>query len=148
MSSSRLIAAISVAMICPPLVQAQLGRFFPPATNGDGIRYPLVLSPAIWEIDGRVAVMHGSDGLVHLAYALRITNVLGGPMKIILLQIVDPFADYKQVGKNQVLAVDNRTSRQSQSCSGAAHFGQERIYEYSESGRFRCHVPRPDVSGY
>jgi hypothetical protein len=88
--------------------QGQGAPFFPPLTNGDGIRYPLVLSPAIWQIEGSVAVAPGSDGLVHLAYVLRVTNALPGAMTIQSIQIVDPFADYKEVGKDQVVATDNQ----------------------------------------
>jgi biotin carboxyl carrier protein len=97
----------SVGMLSLPPAQGQQGTFFPPLTNGDGIRYPLVLSPAIWQIEGSVAVAPGSDGLVHLAYVLRMTNVLPGSMNIQSIQIVDPFADYKEVGVNQVVATDN-----------------------------------------
>ena len=97
----------AAVMHCLPVAHGQTSEFFPPVTNGDGIRYPLVFSPVIWGIEGRVLTVEGSDGLVHLAYVLRLTNVLGEPIKIQSIQIVDPFADYREVGMNQVVATDN-----------------------------------------
>jgi hypothetical protein len=104
---TRFVLFALVAMICLPAAHGQAGPYFPPVTDGDGIRFPLVFSPPIWSIEGRVAVAEGSDGLVHLAYVLRITNVLNEPITIQSIKIVDPFADYREVGVNEVVATDN-----------------------------------------
>lgn len=97
----------SLLILCVSLLPAQPNRFFPPRENRDGIRYPLVLSQLVWDIEGHVTAVTGSDGLVHLAYALRMTNYYGGPIQIQSIAIVAPFAGYKQVGTNRVVAVDN-----------------------------------------
>jgi hypothetical protein len=94
------------SLVCAPLTFAQSGRFFPPDGNGDGIRFPLAYSPAIWQLEGRLAIAPGTDRQVHLAYSLRITNAYGGPIKIQSIATVDPFADYKVVGTNHVVATD------------------------------------------
>jgi hypothetical protein len=97
-----------VALASCLTVQAQHDTFFPPEHNGDGIRYPMVFAPMIWAVQGPVAIAPVSDGLVHLAYTLRVTNAYGGPLKINKLEVVDPFANNKPVGKNHVVATDNQ----------------------------------------
>jgi hypothetical protein len=59
-------------------------------------------------VQGPVAIAPGSDGLVHLAYSLRVTNTLPGTMTIQSLDIVDPFAGNKPLAKNRAVAADNQ----------------------------------------
>jgi biotin carboxyl carrier protein len=107
MLSRGMIVLACAAVLSATVSQAQTGSFFPPTGNGDGLRYPLVFAPVAWDVDGPVAVAPGSDGRVHLAYTLRITNVFGGAVKLVKLEIVNPSADYKVVGVNSVVGTDN-----------------------------------------
>jgi hypothetical protein len=104
----QLLLPISLLILSAASILAQPAKFFPPTGNRDGLRYPLVLAPLVWSVEGQVAAVHGSDGLVHLAYALRVTNYYGGPIKIRSIQIVDPFAGYREAGTNQVVAADSQ----------------------------------------
>jgi hypothetical protein len=103
----RVVSVASAGLLCLPAAHAQADKYFPPLSNGDGIRYPLVFAPQIWQILGHVTVAEGSDGLVHLAYALRVTNILNEPINMQSIQVVDPFAEYRPAGVNQVVATDN-----------------------------------------
>jgi hypothetical protein len=107
MHSRPALAFFGFALVCSPLTHAQSAPFFPPSGHGDGIRFPLAYSPAIWQVEGPLAIAPGTDHRVHLAYALRITNAYGGPIKIESIAVVDPFANDKVVGTNRVVAADN-----------------------------------------
>jgi murein DD-endopeptidase MepM/ murein hydrolase activator NlpD len=107
MFSQRTIALVCLAMLFRTIGNAQQGRYFPPTGNGDGLRYPLVFAPVVWDVGGPVAVAPGSDGQVHLAYTLKFTNVYGAGVKLSSLEVVDPFANYKVIGVNKVVAADN-----------------------------------------
>ena len=50
-------------------------NWYAPLTNGDGLRYPLEIGPLTWHLVGSgIYPVKGSDGLIHLAYALQVTN--------------------------------------------------------------------------
>jgi hypothetical protein len=108
MFSRRTIALVCLIMLFRTIGNAQQGRYFPSTGNGDGIRYPLVFAPVVWDVGGPVAVAPGSDGQVHLVYTSKFTNVYGAQVKLGTLEVVDPFANYKVVGVNQVVATDNQ----------------------------------------
>src|SRR5947209_19816454 len=53
---------------------ADAPNYFEPLTSGDGQRYPLSIGPA-WRLLGSgVYPVKGSDGLIHLAFAMQFTN--------------------------------------------------------------------------
>ena len=89
------------------LCSALWGQFFQPVTAGDGIRYPLALSPAVWTVLGPVNAVQGSDGLVHLAYVIQLTNHSTKPMTVESLEVVDPDHGNQRTGRNQVVTILN-----------------------------------------
>ena len=84
-----------------------LAEFYAPQTAGDGIRYPLVLSPAIWSVLGPVNPVRGTDDLVHLAYVVQLTNHSTRPMTIVSIEVVDPDHGNSRTGRNQVVTILN-----------------------------------------
>ena len=49
--------------------------YFEPLISGDGQRYPLTIGPLVWHLLGAgVYPVKGSNGLMHLAFAIQFTN--------------------------------------------------------------------------
>ena len=94
-----------------PLVAAQESRqdnWYAPVTNGDGLRYPLEIGPLTWRLVGSgIHPVKGSDGLIHLAYALQLTNSSSMVATIKSVEVVDPARDNQLSGKNRVLDIKN-----------------------------------------
>lgn len=80
--------------------------YFAPLTSADGQRYPLTIGPLVWHLVGSgVYPVKGSDGLMHLAFAMQFTNVWNQPVTIQSVEVVDPAKSYKPTGKYRVLSI-------------------------------------------
>jgi Peptidase family M23 len=100
----------ALAILVLPTVQAQQcakREFYHPVTDGDGVRYPFALSPAIWNVLGPIIPVPGTDARIHLAYTIELTNHSSQPMKIKSFQVVDPDRHNERTGTNQVLSIRN-----------------------------------------
>src|SRR5205085_2203363 len=76
-------------------------------TSGDGQRYPLSIGPA-WRLLGSgVYPVKGSDGLIHLAFAMQFTNAWSIAMTIQSVEVVDPSQNNKPTGANRVVSIKN-----------------------------------------
>jgi hypothetical protein len=108
------LTAFTLASLAITTLQAQervKREFYHPVTNGDGIRYPLVISPATWKVLGPVIPVPGTDRRVHLAYTIELTNHTSVLMSIQSFQAVDPDRDGEPTGVNQVVSVLNEDIR-------------------------------------
>ena len=96
---------------CLPLLAAQESSqydWYAPLTNGDGLRYPLEIGPITWHVVGSgIYPVKGSDGLIHLAYALQVTNSWSLTATIKSVEVVDPARGNQVSGKNRVLDIKN-----------------------------------------
>ncbi|HTF68560.1 MAG TPA: hypothetical protein VK638_38370, partial [Edaphobacter sp.] len=82
--------------------------WYAPLTNSDGLRYPLEIGPLTWRVVGSgIHPVEGSDGLIHLAYALQITNSWSLTATIKSVELVDPAHGNQVSGKNRVLDIKN-----------------------------------------
>ena len=103
--------AILSAVACSPLLAAQESSqrdWYVPLTNGDGLRYPLEIGPLTWHVVGSgIYPVRGSDGLIHLAYALQVTNSWNLPATIKSVEVVDPARGNQVSGKNRVIDIKN-----------------------------------------
>jgi len=94
--------------IAPAILEAQEARdFFAPLTDGDGQRYPLALSPAIWNVLGPITMAPGTDGLTHVPYVIRLTNKSGSPMTLQSVDTVNPHDGNTLTGTNRILTIKN-----------------------------------------
>src|SRR5207302_4988976 len=98
-------------VVCLPMLAAQQSfqhEWYSPRTNGDGLRYPLEIGPLTWHLMGSgIHPVKGSDGLIHLAYALQVTNSWSVTGTIKSVTVVDPTHDNQVSGKNRVLDIKN-----------------------------------------
>ena len=96
---------------CLPLLAEQESSqhdWYAPLTNGDGLRYPLEIGPLTWHVVGSgIYPVKGSDGLIHLAYALQVTNSWNLTATIKSVEVVDPARGNQVSGKNRVLDIKN-----------------------------------------
>ncbi|HTF70426.1 MAG TPA: M23 family metallopeptidase [Edaphobacter sp.] len=96
---------------CSPFLAAQESSqhdWYAPLTNSDGLRYPLEIGPLTWRVVGSgIHPVKGSDGLIHLAYALQVTNSWSLPATIKSVELVDPARGNQVSGKNRVLDIKN-----------------------------------------
>jgi hypothetical protein len=96
---------------CLPLLAAQESSqhgWYAPLTNADGLRYPLEIGPLTWHMVGSgIYPAKGSDGLIHLAYALQVTNSWSLTATIKSVEVVDPARGNQVSGKNRVLDIKN-----------------------------------------
>jgi hypothetical protein len=94
-----------------PLLTAQeLSQhdWYAPLTNRDGLRYPLEIGPLTWHVVGSgIYPVKGSDGLIHLAYALQATNSWNVAATIKSVEVVDPARGNQVSGNNRVLDIKN-----------------------------------------
>jgi hypothetical protein len=82
--------------------------WYVPLTNGDGLRYPLEIGPLTWHVVGSgIYPVKGSDGLIHLAYALQVTNSWSLTATIKSVEVVDPGRGNQVSGNNRVLDIKN-----------------------------------------
>jgi hypothetical protein len=65
------ILMISSCIFANACESARTNEFYEPVTNGDGIRYPLALSPAIWKVAGCINPVLGTDRLIGDPILLR-----------------------------------------------------------------------------
>jgi hypothetical protein len=80
--------------------------YFTPLTSGDGQRYPLTIGPLVWHLVGSgVYPVKGSDGLIHLAFAMQFTNAWSVPTSMQSVEVVDPSQNNKATGTNRVLSI-------------------------------------------
>jgi hypothetical protein len=96
---------------CSPLLTGQERSqhdWYAPLTNGDGLRYPLEIGPLTWHVVGSgIYPVKGSDGLIHLAYALQVTNSWSLTATIKSVEVVDPARGNQVSGNNRVLDIKN-----------------------------------------
>jgi hypothetical protein len=87
-----------------PCGQPQWAGYFEPLTNGEGLRYPLSIGPLSWRLLGhQIQPVKGSDGRIHLAYALLVTNSWNRPATLKSIEVVDPTHGNAVTGKNAVV---------------------------------------------
>jgi len=87
-----------------PCGQPQWSGYFEPLTNGEGLRYPLSMGPLSWRLLGhQIQPVKGSDGMIHLAYALQVTNSWSRPATLKSIEVVDPAHDNGVTGKYAVV---------------------------------------------
>jgi Peptidase family M23 len=102
------ITTLSLAA-CLPLLNAQESSqhdWYAPLTNGGGLRYPLEIGPLTTHVVGSgIYPVKGSDGLIHLAYALQLTNGWSLTAAIKSIEVVDPARGNQVSGKNRVLDI-------------------------------------------
>jgi len=98
-----------LVLLLPAFAQDDSKRdYFPPLTNGDGLRYPLDVSPLTWHLVGSgIYPVKGSDGRMHLAYALMFTNSWSMTATIKSVEVVDPARGNQVSGHNRVLSINN-----------------------------------------
>ena len=85
---------------------ANTPNYFAPLTNGDGQRYPLAIGPVVWHLVGSgIYPVEGSDGRIHLAFAMQFTNSWSVPTTIQSVEVVDPSRNNQLTGTNRVLSV-------------------------------------------
>lgn len=104
------IATLSLVASLPILAAQPSSQhdWYAPLTNGDGLRYPLEIGPLTWQVVGSgIHPVEGSDGLIHLAYALQLTNSWSVTATIKSVTVVDPARDNQVSGKNRVLDIKN-----------------------------------------
>jgi hypothetical protein len=104
------ITALSLVGCGSILVAQESSQYdsYVPLTNGDGLRYPLEIGPLTWRLVGSgVHPVKGSDGLIHLAYALQVTNSWSLTATIKSVEVVDPAHGNQVSGKNRVLDIKN-----------------------------------------
>src|SRR6202007_3062162 len=96
---------------CLPLLAAQEAfpqDWYAPLTNGDGLRYPLEIGPLTLHVVGSgIYPVKGSDGRIHLAYALQVTNSWSLTATIKSVEVVDPARGNQVSGNNRVLDIKN-----------------------------------------
>jgi len=105
-----MIAIASCFAWIPPIAaqDASQHNWYAPMTNGDGLRYPLDISPLTWNLVGSgIYPVKGSDGLIHLGYALQFTNSWSIPATIKSVEVVDPARGNQVSGNNRVLDIKN-----------------------------------------
>jgi hypothetical protein len=108
----RWVAITTLSLVtCLPILAAQESSqhgWYAPLTNGDGLRYPLEIGPLTWHLVGSgIYPVKGSDGLIHLAYALQVTNSWSLTATIRSVEVVDPARGNQVSGKNRVLDIKN-----------------------------------------
>jgi hypothetical protein len=104
------ITTLSLVACLPLLVAQESSQYdwYAPLSNGDGLRYPLEIGPLTWHVVGSgIYPVRGSDGLIHLAYALQVTNSWSLPATIKSVEVVDPARGNQVSGKNRVLDIKN-----------------------------------------
>jgi Peptidase family M23 len=107
----RFAITILPLVACLPFLAAQESSphgWYAPLTNGDGLRYPLEIGPLTWQVVGSgIYPVKGSDGLIHLAYALQATNAWSLTATIKSVEVVDPARGNQVSGNNRVLDIKN-----------------------------------------
>jgi hypothetical protein len=108
----RWVAITTLSLVAwVPLLAAQESserNWYAPLTNGDGLRYPLEIGPLTWLLLGSgIYPVKGSDGLIHVAYALQCTNSWSMTATIKSVEVVDPARGNQVSGKNRVLDIKN-----------------------------------------
>ncbi len=112
---SRVCCWVAVTILslvaCLPFLAAQESSqhdWYAPLTNGDGLRYPLEIGPLTWHVVGSgIYPVKGSDGLIHVAYALQVTNSWSLTATIKSVEVVDPARGNQVSGNNRVLDIKN-----------------------------------------
>ena len=108
----RWVAITTLSLVAwVPLLAAQESserNWYAPLSNGDGLRYPLQIGPLTWHLLGSgIYPVKGSDGLIHVAYALQCTNSWSMTATIKSVEVVDPARGNQVSGKNRVLDIKN-----------------------------------------
>jgi hypothetical protein len=108
----RWVAITTLSLVAwVPLLAAQESserNWYAPLSNGDGLRYPLQIGPLTWLLLGSgIYPVKGSDGLIHVAYALQCTNSWSMTATIKSVEVVDPARGNQVSGKNRVLDIKN-----------------------------------------
>ncbi len=80
-------------------------EFYHQLTDGDGTRYPLALSIAVWDVLGPIVPVPATDGRTHLAYVIQLTDKSANPMGIDSFQVVDPDKGNQVTGVNKVVTI-------------------------------------------
>lgn len=67
---------------------------------------PIVLTPIVWSpIASPVYPVRGTDGRIHLAYELLLTNVAPAPVRLTSLEAVDPLRKNAVIGANRIITI-------------------------------------------
>lgn len=112
-STSRILLSVlaPLALIQSTLAQtkcADTPNYFGPLTDADGQRYPLAIGPLVWHLLGSgVYPVKGSDGRIHLSFAMLFTNPWSLPTTIQSVEVVDPSRNNQPTGTNRVLSIKN-----------------------------------------
>jgi hypothetical protein len=104
------ITTLSLVARLPLLTAQQLSQrdWYAPLTKDDGLRYPLEIGPLTWHLVGSGNYpVKGSDGLIHLAYALQVNNSWSLTATIKSVDVVDPARGNQVSGNNRVLDIKN-----------------------------------------
>jgi hypothetical protein len=104
------ITTLSLVACLPLLTAQELSQhdWYAPLTKDDGLRYPLEIGPLTWHLVGSgIYPVKGSDGLIHLAYALQVTNSWSLTATLKSVEVVDPAHGNQVSGNNRVLDVKN-----------------------------------------
>ena len=84
-------------------------EFFKPLTGGDGLRYPITIGPLSWSLMGdEIQPVKGTDGLIHVAYSLQVTNSWNRLAKLKSFTVVDPAKNDTETGANKVMTLRNQ----------------------------------------
>jgi len=95
---------------CSPALAQQSSQpdWYAPLTDGAGLRYPLVIGPLTWHVLGSgIYPVKGSDGKIHLGYALQLMNSWSVTATIKSVQVIDPARGNQVTGTNRVLDIKN-----------------------------------------
>jgi len=107
----RGLAITTLALFASAPILAQQSSqpdWYAPLTSGDGLRYPLVIGPVTWHVLGSgIYPVKGSDGKIHLGYALQLTNSWSLPATIKSVEVIDPARGNQVSGTNRVLDIKN-----------------------------------------
>ena len=80
----------------------------PAMKPAEGERFPMTIAPLSWSLLGSgVYPVKGSDGKMHLAYALLVTNSWPRSATLKSIEVVDPARGNEVTGRNKVLSLKN-----------------------------------------
>lgn len=103
--------AVLAALTCVQFTPAQTtcadtAKYFEPLSNSEGQRYPLAIGPLTWHLVGSgIYPVEGSDGRIHLAFAMQFTNSWTVPTTIESVEVVDPSRNYQVSSANRTLSI-------------------------------------------
>jgi Peptidase family M23 len=107
--------AAFAALIAGPRMRAQMcgttaaPAYFSAQTDGPGMRFPLTIGPVSWRLMGPpIQPVKGSDGLIHLAYSLQLTNSWNREATVSGIEVVDPAKGNAVTGTDRVMTASDK----------------------------------------